>query len=234
MTSSEDPDRIRAEIENTQATLSRDVDALTDKVSPGRIVERRVDRVRGAFGRAKEAVMGSHDTPGTPGTIGYGTGRSSSHGTGHGTGHDLAGAASHAASSVSSTASSAASSVADAAQQAPQAVRRQARGNPLAAGLVAFGAGLLVSSLLPATRREQELASQARDRAQELSGPVTDAAKQVANEMRENLQEPAQQAVEAVRGTATEAGRTVADDGRSAAEHVQGQAKDTAQSVRGS
>lgn len=41
MTSAENPDRIRAEIERTQAHLSRDVDAFTEKVSPGRIVERR-------------------------------------------------------------------------------------------------------------------------------------------------------------------------------------------------
>ena len=47
VTTPSDPDQIRREIERTQANLSTDVDALTEKVSPGRIVERRVNRVRG-------------------------------------------------------------------------------------------------------------------------------------------------------------------------------------------
>ena len=46
MTTSSDPEQIRREIERTQAALSQDVDALTDKVTPGKIVERRVDRAR--------------------------------------------------------------------------------------------------------------------------------------------------------------------------------------------
>jgi hypothetical protein len=74
--------------------------------------------------------------------------------------------------------------------------RRQAQGNPLAAGLIAFGAGWLVSSLLPASRREQQLAEQARDKATELGQPLAEAAKQAATEVKNNLQEPARQAVE--------------------------------------
>jgi hypothetical protein len=41
---SNDPDQIRREIERTQAALSNDVDALTEKVSPAAIAQRRVDR----------------------------------------------------------------------------------------------------------------------------------------------------------------------------------------------
>ncbi len=207
MTSTDDPDRIRAEIERTQAELSRDVDAFTDKVSPGRIVERRVDRVRGAAGRWRENVMGSpHDD------------------------HDRGGVG-RIAGSVGDTASSASSTVTDAVQNAPDAARRGARGNPLAAGLIAFGAGLLVSSLLPATRQEQQLAQQAKERAGELGQPVADAAKQVAGEMRDNLQQPAQEAVQAVRSTATDAGRTVAEDGRAATQDVRNQAGSSASAV---
>ena len=115
----------------------------------------------------------------------------------------VSGTASSAASSVQDAASSAAGTVQDAAstaagavQEAPPAIRRQTRGNPLAAGLIAFGAGWLVSSLLPATRREQELADQAKQVAQEKVQPV---AQQVAAEVKENLREPAQQAVESVK-----------------------------------
>ena len=228
-TASDDPEQIRREIERTQSALSQDVDALTEKVTPGKIVERRVDRARDAATRLKEKVMGSDPY------------------SGHSSGGGVRQAASHAADRVSDTASSATASVqdaassaassvqdaaataADAVQHAPQAIRRQTRGNPLAAGLIAFGAGWLVSSLLPATRREQELADQAKQVAQEKVAPV---AQQVAGEVRENLREPAQQAVDSVKATAQDAKDTVADEGRSAAQDVSGRAQDAAGTVR--
>ncbi len=246
MTTSSDPEQIRRDIERTQAALSQDVDALAEKVTPGKIVERRVDRARDAATRLKEKVMGSDP---------YGR-----HGSGESVGGSVLSAASTATDRVSGTASSAASSVQDAAssaassvqgaassaagtvqdaastavgavQEAPQAIRRQTRGNPLAAGLIAFGAGWLVSSLLPASRREQELADQAKQVAQEKVQP---AAQQVAAEVKENLREPAQQAVESVKSTAQDAKDTVTDEGRSAAQDVQGRAQDAAGNVRSS
>jgi cell division septum initiation protein DivIVA len=232
VTTSSDPEQIRREIERTQAALSQDVDALAEKVTPGKIVERRVDRARDAATRLKEKVMGS-DTYGHHAAGGYAG--------------DVRSAASTAADRVSGTASSAASSVQDAAssaagtvqgaastavgavQEAPQAIRRQTRGNPMAAGLIAFGAGWLVSSLLPASRREQELADQAKQVAQEKVAPV---AQQVAGEVRESLREPAQQAVESVKSTAQDAKDTVVDEGKYAAQDVQGRAQDAAGNVR--
>ena len=59
MTTASDPDEVRREIERTQANLSQDVDALTEKVTPSKIVERRVGRVRDTATRLKDKVMGS-------------------------------------------------------------------------------------------------------------------------------------------------------------------------------
>ena len=42
MTTSTDPDEIRRQIEATRAGLSNDVNALSDKVSPGKIAERTI------------------------------------------------------------------------------------------------------------------------------------------------------------------------------------------------
>ena len=70
MTTASDPEQIRREIDRTQAALSQDVDALTDKVTPGKIVERRVDRARDAATKLKEKVMGSDPH----GSGGYGGG----------------------------------------------------------------------------------------------------------------------------------------------------------------
>ena len=55
------PDAIRADIERTRRDLGLDVDALADKVTPSKIVDRQVDKVRGAFGSVRERVMGAAD-----------------------------------------------------------------------------------------------------------------------------------------------------------------------------
>jgi hypothetical protein len=230
VTTASDPEQIRREIERTQAALSQDVDALTDKVTPGKIVERRVDRARDAATRLKEKVMGSDPD----GSGGYGAGgvRSAASQTADrvsGTASSAASSVQGAAASAAGTVQDAASTAADAVQQAPQAIRRQTRGNPLAAGLIAFGAGWLVSSMLPASRREQELADQAKQVAQEKVQPVL---QQVASEVGDNLREPAQQAAESVKATAQDAKDTVADESRSAAQDASGRAQDGVGTVR--
>ena len=226
MTTASDPEDIRREIERTQANLSQDVDALTEKVTPSKIVERRVDRARDTATRLKDKVMGSdsgHNGGGVSTTASQAADRVS------GTASSAASTASDVASTAAGAVQDAASTAADRIQEAPQAIRRQARGNPLAAGLIAFGAGWLVSSLLPASRREQELADQAKQVAQEKVQPVVS---QVASEVGDNLREPAQQAVESVRSTAQDAKDTVADEGRSAAQGVADRSKDAAGTVR--
>ncbi|MET0861985.1 MAG: DUF3618 domain-containing protein, partial [Microbacterium sp.] len=62
---SDSPDVIRADIERTRQELGSDVDALADKVNPSKIVDRQVDRVRGAFGSVRDRVMGAADDAGS-------------------------------------------------------------------------------------------------------------------------------------------------------------------------
>ncbi|MFJ9787495.1 DUF3618 domain-containing protein [Amycolatopsis sp. NPDC101161] len=200
-----EPDRIRREIEGTQRNLSTDVNALTEKVSPGRIVERRVGRVRTAFGNAKDRVMGAAD--------------------------HHASAAGDKAGSVASTAQDKVSSAADAVSDAPRQIRRGTQGNPLAAGLIAFGAGWLVSSLLPASEPERKLAGQATDLAREQLAPV---AQHAAEELRDNLREPAQQAVESVKSEAADSASTVKEEARSATGDVTDRAQEAQRNVRSS
>ena len=153
MTSS-DPDVIRRQIEDTRRELSYDVDALNEKVNPARVVDRRVTAAKGRMTPLKEKVMGSaQDTTSSA----------------HGMASNAAGSVQDAASSAAGAVQDAASSAVGAVQQAPDAVVRQTQGNPLAAGLIAFGVGWLVSSLLPASEKEKQLAQQAesaRPRAQ--------------------------------------------------------------------
>jgi len=217
MTSS-DPDMIRRQIEDTRANLSYDVDALNEKVNPTRVVDRRV-------GRAKSTVTGLKDKV---------------FGSAHEHGHAAGGAASNMASNVQGTASDvagnvqgAASSAMDAVQQAPQTLQRQAQGNPLAAGLIAFGVGWLVSSLMPTSEKEKQLASQAEAAVKEHSQPLVDQAKSVAQEMGDNLKPMAQDAVQSVKETAQEGVQTVRSEGQSAAQDVQGQAQQSRETVQG-
>ena len=116
-----------------------------------------------------------------------------------------------------------AGNVGDAVADAPTAVARKAQGSPIAAGLIAFGAGLLVSSMLPASRVEQQAAAKVKDTAQPMVEDLTDTAKDIAD----NLKEPAQQAMEEVKSTATDAAGAVKDQATNAADDVKSQAQDS-------
>ena len=105
---------------------------------------------------------------------------------------------------------------AEAVKDVPDMARRQARGNPLAAGAVALAAGWLVGSLLPASEKERQLASTAKEQAQ----PLVDEARSVAQETAEHLKEPAQQAAQSVKDTARQGVDHVREDGTSAAQGI--------------
>jgi ElaB/YqjD/DUF883 family membrane-anchored ribosome-binding protein len=132
------------------------------------------------------------------------------------------------AQNASSHASSAGSSVSDSVTGAPDAVSAHTRGNPLAAGLIAFGGGLLLGSLLPASQKETEAAASVKANASTLAQPVTEAAKGIA----QDLKEPAQEALESVKSTATDAAATVKDEGASSAQDVKGDALDAKDAVQ--
>ena len=134
------------------------------------------------------------------------------------------GALSNVKDSVLGSASDAQSRAGDAAGGA----KAKAKGNPVGLGLVAFGAGLLIASLIPASDKEKELASTVKDKAQPLVEKATDAAKDVASE----LEEPAQQAAAAVTDTATDSAGTVKAEARSAADDVTGSAHDATRAVQ--
>ncbi|WP_458040940.1 MULTISPECIES: DUF3618 domain-containing protein [Bacteria] len=185
---SDSSDEIRANIERTRLELGGDVDALADKVSPSKIVDRQVDRVRGAFGSIRERVMGSAEDAGS----------------------SLSDVGSH---------------MGDAKDRAVA----KAEGNPLAVGLIAFGAGLLFASLIPASSKEKELAATVEEQAQPLVDQVTGAAKDV----RDHLKEPAQAATASVKESAEDSVAAVKDEAHTAAGDVQDQAQQARANVAG-
>lgn len=225
---STDPDQIRSEIDQTQRELSADVDALTEKVSPPRIMERRVRRTRVAMTNVRDRIMGSTSDAYQPaGSTASGTGQAVS---------DRASAARDTASGMASsardTASGMASSAVDTVRSAPDTVRRGATGNPLAAGLIAFGAGWLLSSLLPASEPEQQVATQVKDFAVEQGRPVARQLGEAGQQAAQDLRGSAQQRAESVKQTASDAASTVKDEAQSAASDVKGQTRESAGRVR--
>jgi ElaB/YqjD/DUF883 family membrane-anchored ribosome-binding protein len=215
MTTSNDPDEIRADIERTRATLSNDVDDLAESVKPKSVAQRQVDKVKDAAGSLKDRVMGSDDDDYSSSTVG-----------------DKASAAKDAvadrAYAARDTVSEKASDAADAVREAPTTLKRKTQGNPLAAGVIAFGLGMLVSSLIPSSEKERQAVSQLQDNLE----PVKQKATEVAQDVGENLRPAAQEAAQSVKSTAQEGVENVKQEGQSAAQDVKGQARDSKDTVQ--
>ncbi|MBW8870819.1 MAG: DUF3618 domain-containing protein [Leifsonia sp.] len=145
-------------------------------------------------------------------------------GTFHSISERIMGSADDLTSSAGGAMSDAGNTVADAGRT----VVNKAQGNPLAVGLIAFGVGALVASLIPASTKEQELAASAKDAAQPLLQEAADVGKQVAND----LKEPAQEAVQAVKETAQDGVSTVKDEATDRAGAVADDAKQTGQRLQ--
>ena len=133
------------------------------------------------------------------------------------------------AHSGTSSVSGAASGAADSAKETAHQAVGKAKGNPLAVGLIAFGVGALVASLIPASDAEQELAATAKD----MAGPAVDAAEGAAKDVAQNLKEPAQEAFSSVADTAQEAAGTVKSDAQSAVGDVKDSAQQSKDTVQG-
>lgn len=208
-----DPDQIRRDIEDTRASLSADVDTLNEKVNPRYAFRRGQGRIRDGFTKARESVMGATPTDRSQASSAMGSAQDK---------------ASSAAAGIGGAASSAATSVKDTAASTTDTVVRRTEGNPLAAGLIAFGAGWLTSSLLPSSQAEQQAGGQLKD----VADSVADEAKQVARDTAEQIKEPAQQAAESVRSTAQDAAGKVGDEAQLAGQDVKEQTRESGQNVR--
>ena len=199
---SENPEVLRANIEQTRASLGANVDALADKVSPSHIVDRQTakvkDSVRRGVAGVKDRIMGAAD--------------------------EVADTRQQFAAGVGDTVSGAAEAIGE----GPHQLAVKTQGNPLAAGLIAFGAGMLISSLIPASQKEREAAQAVKSAAEPLAGKIGEAAQEVAH----NLQEPAQSAMESVRATASEAADHIKDESQSAAGDVVGRAAEAKENIQ--
>ncbi|MGW4113905.1 DUF3618 domain-containing protein [Actinosynnema sp. NPDC004786] len=222
------PDQIRHDIDRTRAELVADANRIVDHTRPRNIAQRRVDRVRHRMSTVKERVMGT--VPETASTL---------QDRAAGMASTVGGQAQDAASTVGDKAQQAASAVggkaqeaAHAVQNAPEQARQQARGNPLAAGLIAFGAGALIATLIPATRAEQDAVRQLGERAGGAVEPVKEALAESAQKLKEEAGTMVGEAADQVRNVAREASQTTAEQAKGSAQEVGQHARESGQHVK--
>ena len=197
-----DPDQLAADTRRTQDALSGDVTRLTDRVNPQQFVGTRREKVSQGLGSIKDRVMGL--------------------------GASATQAAKDKAQSAADSAQDTTNGAGGVAGSAQDTVRDQASGNPIAAGVIAFGAGWLLSSLLPASDAEQKAAAHVEEHA---SG-VTDSVKQSAQDVAANLKEPVQDAAQSVQQTASDAANRTAQHAKGAASDVSEHAQDATKDVK--
>jgi gas vesicle protein len=225
----EEPDQIRDDIELTRAQLAHDVDRLTDKTSPKRVAQRRWSSVKDTVRGVSDRVIGSPSS--TPGAGHHRAGAVVD--TVKDKAGDVTETVKDKASTVAATVQDHAGQVVDQVHDAPAAVTRRTQGNPVAAGLIAFGAGLLAASLLPTTEVEQRAARRLREQTGDVVEPAKEQLKEAAQSLKADLGGSAQEAVASVKDTAKDAALATKDAATESARNAAAQTRDTAKSATG-
>lgn len=216
----DDPAEIRRDIADTRGEMEGTLEAINDRVNPQRVYERRSARARGRWQSLKSSVMGSDDSSsrGSRSSSSFGSSSSSSSSSSlsdRTPDVDVSGRARQAQQAVS---------------DAPDAAKRKTKGNPLAAGMIAFGIGALIGSALPESEAERQVAREA-DRQLDLQGTkqrMTERAQQVGDEVKssaqgaaQDLKGQAQSAAQDVKSDAQQEGERVKQDAEQAKERAQ-------------
>lgn len=187
---SSDPDQVRREIEQTRVELANDVNRLADRTSPARVARRNWDRLGNRVSGIRESVMGAPRAGGR--------------------------AAKDTAQQAGQKVQDAAQSAAETVREAPDMMARQTRGNPIAVGLIAFGAGLLAAALLPETDVERRAGEQLAEHSDQLMEPVRESAGQI----KEDVAQSAKESAAEVKDTARDAAQSTAQSAKESAQEV--------------
>lgn len=205
------------------------MEEVSDLVNPKRMVRRRTARMRSGLRNVRESVMGAAED------VEPSRAAESVRG---------------GAQRVSGRVSQAAGTLSEQASSAPKVVRSTAQGNPLLAGLVAFGGGLILASALPPSEAEKQAAERALQKLEPLKEQAVSAGRSMAGDLQQSAQARAEQvkkrassgaqrvkseaqgSAEDVKGRAQGASKRVQKRAKSASKQVQGQAKRSATTVK--
>jgi hypothetical protein len=198
-------DELKSDLERQREALGHDLEAVGDRVSPGRVAERRRAAVRQRLSGARTRMTRArHRVMGTPAT------------------------ARDRAAETAGTARDRAAAAGERIAEAPRAVEHATEGNPLAAGVIAFGAGLLTAGLVPPTKPERRAAERLEPALSEAKEEAASAAKQAAEHLRPEAEDAAAQ----VRARASTAAGEVRSEATHAAEEVRTEATQATEEVR--
>jgi len=197
-------EELRREIESTRGDLGETLDAIGDRVSPGRIIERRKNRISGGVRSGVDRVMGKA--------------------------HDVQSSVAGRAHDMQSSVSGAGQGVVGTLHDAPGQVRSSAQGAPMMAGVIAFAAGFLVAAAIPPTETEKEASSHLASKVEPIKAELAN----VGHDVADQLKEPLSQAVGEVKETAKSQATDVTQTAKDAAQETAGQAKESAAAVKDS
>jgi len=193
---------LRGRLDAQRADLTHDVQAIGDRVTPGRVVERQRTQARRRLDDARDRIMGTRS--------------------------QVMGSASSTAQSVTGRAEDMAGELRDRASDVPDQVRGQVQGAPVLAGVVAFGIGALMGAVIAPTRREQEFAEQHRDAIGGVAQTLQEGATAMLNEVKEDLQPELTESASKLGESAKEAASEVKSEVTDQATSLPGDVKDQA------
>jgi gas vesicle protein len=196
-------DELRQDIDRKRDDIGYTVDQIQNRVSPRRVTARGTHQLRRLWIDTRDRVMGNDQAE-------YPWERASQRveDTSQGMGEKVGEMTDRAAEKLND--------IREGIADAPQTVRQQTRGNPLAAGLITFGGGLLVGTLLPRTDAEERAA----ERLQPALSEVAQGASGVGKEIAEDVRSSSTDAIQEVKDTARTAIENVEDDAKSAVDRV--------------
>ncbi|MEO6126569.1 MAG: DUF3618 domain-containing protein [Ilumatobacteraceae bacterium] len=196
----QDTEELKRNIETTRAEMSGTIDAIGDRVIPGRVMERNKNKVRAGVGNLRESVMG--------------------------TAHDAKAKLTDTAGSVGESASTGIDSV----KHAPDTIREQTQGAPLITGAIAFGVGFLIAAAFPPSASEKEASAKVMEALEPVKEQLTEAAHEVADHLKEpakeaaaNLKSAATESAQAVTSAAQQATETTTDQAKQAVDSIKDQ-----------
>jgi uncharacterized protein YjbJ (UPF0337 family) len=197
-------DELRQDIEYRRESIGQTVDQIENRVNPRRVAARGSYRLRRRLIDIKDRIMGN-DNPDYPWQTGYEEDRAQP--TDQRTLSDRA-------AELGTAASEGLSKAADQVSKVPDVMRTKTRGNPLAAGLIALGGGLLVGSSLPGTRAERRLVDQAEPALAQARAEVKETGREIADDLKETVRG----AAEEIKESAQEAGERVREQTQGSAQ----------------
>lgn len=198
----QDTEQLKREIEATRSGMGDTLDAIGDRVSPGRVAQRQKNKVVGAVRSVKDRVMGT--AQGTQAHLAQSV---------HSARDSVAGAAEHTT---------------DAVKHLPDTMTHRTEGAPMVAGALAFGVGFLVAASMPASEPEIEMSA----KVMETLEPVKEEIVGAAHEMADSLKQPAMEAAQSVKNVAADGAHAVASTARDAADEAKQQATESVQAVQ--